>query len=174
MMKEKECFYLGEIISKFSFSGEMLIKLDTDSPKEYENLESIFINLNNSLIPFFVVKSKLHKSSLLRVKLEDITSEDEVRKLFKKKVYLPLSKLPSLTGKKFYYHEIIGFKVIDKDKGMIGMIESINHQTSQALLIIKTNFSDILIPIHDNLIEKLDKKKKQLIVSLPEGLIELN
>ncbi len=174
MMKEKECFYLGEIISKFSFSGEMLIKLDTDSPKEYENLESIFINLNNSLIPFFVVKSKLHKSSLLRVKLEDITSEDEVRKLFKKKVYLPLSKLPSLTGKKFYYHEIIGFKVIDKDKGMIGMIESINHQTSQALLIIKTNFSDILIPIHDNLIEKLDKKKKQIIVSLPEGLIELN
>ncbi|MDG2397370.1 MAG: ribosome maturation factor RimM [Flavobacteriaceae bacterium] len=173
-MKEKECFYLGEIISKFSFSGEMLIKLDTDSPKEYENLESIFINLNNSLIPFFVVKSKLHKSSLLRVKLEDITSEDEVRKLFKKKVYLPLSKLPSLTGKKFYYHEIIGFKVIDKDKGMIGMIESINHQTSQALLIIKTNFSDILIPIHDNLIEKLDKKKKQIIVSLPEGLIELN
>ena len=174
MMKEKECFYLGEIISKFSFSGEMLIKLDTDSPKEYENLESIFINLNTSLIPFFVVKSKLHKSSLLRVKLEDITSEDEVRKLFKKKVYLPLSKLPSLTGKKFYYHEIIGFKVIDKDKGMIGMIESINHQTSQALLIIKTNFSDILLPIHDNLIEKLDKEKKQLIVSLPEGLIELN
>ena len=173
-MKEKECFYLGEIISKFSFSGEMLIKLDTDSPKEYENLESIFINLNNSLIPFFVVKSKLHKSSLLRVKLEDITSEDEVRKLFKKKVYLPLSKLPSLTGKKFYYHEIIGFKVIDKDKGMIGMIESINHQTSQALLIIKNNFSDILIPIHDNLIEKLDKEKKQLILSLPEGLIELN
>ena len=174
MMKEKECFYLGEIISKFSFSGEMLIKLDTDSPKEYENLESIFINLNNSLIPFFVVKSKLHKSSLLRVKLEDITSEDEVRKLFKKKVYLPLSKLPSLTGKKFYYHEIIGFKVIDKDKGMIGTIESINHQTSQALLIIKNNFSDILIPIHDNLIEKLDKEKKQLILSLPEGLIELN
>jgi len=74
-MTLKDCFYIGTIVSKFSFKGEVLIKLDSDDPEMYEEMESVFIALGNNLVPFFIEKSTLHKSDLLRVKFEEIETE---------------------------------------------------------------------------------------------------
>ncbi|MBB4119449.1 16S rRNA processing protein RimM [Mesonia hippocampi] len=173
-MRLEDCFYLGTIVSKFSFKGEVLIKLDTDDPEEYLETESIFIEvLPQKLIPFFIEKSNLQKSNLLRVKLEDITTETEADALLKKDIYLPLNQLPELEGNKFYYHEVIGFNVTDKNYGEVGVIKSINDTTAQALFVIEKNEKEILIPINDDFILLLDKKNKTISLDVPEGLIEL-
>jgi 16S rRNA processing protein RimM len=72
-MKKEDCFYLGKIVKKYSFKGEVLLKLDTDQPELYEHLDALFLDINNSLIPYFVDKSQLHKSNLLRLKFEDVS-----------------------------------------------------------------------------------------------------
>ena len=73
-MKKEDCFYLGKIVKKYSFKGELLAKLDTDEPELYENLDAIFIDLRGNLVPFFVESSQLHKSDLLRLNFEDVDS----------------------------------------------------------------------------------------------------
>ncbi|NNC61989.1 MAG: 16S rRNA processing protein RimM, partial [Eudoraea sp.] len=107
-MRKEECFYLGKIVSKYSFKGEVLIKLDTDEPELYENLESVLISLGNSLVPFFIEKSQLHRSNLLRVRFEEVNDEPDADRILGSEIYLPLELLPKLSGKKFYYHEVIG------------------------------------------------------------------
>ena len=172
-MQLKDCFYLGKIVKKYSFKGEVLAKLDTDEPEIFKNLESVFIALGNNLVPFFVEQSKLHKSDLLRIKFEEVDTEEDAEALLKSELYLPLSILPKLSGNKFYYHEVIGFTVTDINHGNVGIIQSINDSGAQALFEITKGYNEILIPINDDFIVKVDRENKNIEVSTPEGLIDL-
>lgn len=172
-MKKEDCFYLGRVVKKYSFKGELLIKLDTDEPKLYEHLGALFLQVRRSLIPFIVEKSSLHKSNLLRVQLDDVNSEEDADRLLKSEVYLPLSALPKLEGNKFYYHEIIGFKLIDENFGEVGEIISVNDSTAQHLFVVKHNEKEVLIPMHDEIIQNVDRLKKEIFAKTPNGLIEL-
>lgn len=172
-MKKEDCFYLGKIVKKYSFKGEVLAKLDTDEPELYENLDAIFIDLRSNLVPFFIEHSQLHKSELLRIKFEDVDTEEDADTLLKCELYLPLDFLPELEDDKFYFHEVIGFMVEDKNFGKVGIIKSINDHTAQALFEIDRDGKEILIPMNDDFIIKVDKKKKIILVDTPQGLIDL-
>jgi 16S rRNA processing protein RimM len=172
-MLREDCFFLGTVVGKYSFKGEVLIKLDTDQPELYENIATLFIETQTGLAPYFVIKSELHKSSLLRVTFEDVTDEAGADTLVKKKVFLPLDMLPKLTGNQFYYHEIIGFSVVDKDHGNIGKVTGVNDHSAQALLKIDYQGTEILIPIVDEMILQVDRKHQKLHVQIPEGLLDI-
>lgn len=172
-MRKSDCFYLGKIVSKFSFKGEVLVKLDTDEPEIYENMESVFVSLGNNLVPFFIARCRLHKSYLLRIDFEEINSEAEADRIIGSELYLPLDLLPPLEGDKFYYHEIVGFTVMDRNHGNIGIVTGVNDNGPQALLEIDQAKKQILLPLTDEILEKVDRQKRQLLVNAPPGLIEL-
>ncbi|MFO8146898.1 MAG: ribosome maturation factor RimM [Bacteroidota bacterium] len=172
-MLKKECFYLGKIVSKFSFKGEVLIKLDTDEPEAYTKMESVFVDYNDNLVPFFIERSSLHKSDLLRAKFEDVDTEEDADDLMRCDIYLPLDQLPELEGDKFYFHEIIGFTAEDVNFGEIGIITGVNDSSYQALFEIDHNGNEILIPVNDDFIKKVDKKNKTILLDTPPGLIEI-
>ena len=172
-MQKEDCFYLGKIVKKYSFKGEILAKLDTDQPELYENLDSILIELRGNLIPFFIERSQLHKSELLRIKFEEVDTEQDADSILKSDLYLPLEFLPKLEGDKFYFHEVVGFTIEDVNFGKVGIIKSINDSTAQELFEIDRNGIEILIPMNDEFIKKVDRKNKTILVETPEGLIDL-
>ncbi|WP_093869971.1 ribosome maturation factor RimM [Tenacibaculum sp. MAR_2010_89] len=172
-MQKEECFYLGKIVKKHSFKGEVVIKLDTDEPELYRDLESVFVDLGNNLIPFFIEKSSLSKSTMFRVKFEDVNTEQDADAIMRAGIYLPLNLLPKLTGNKFYYHEVIGFTVIDTNFGEVGEIQSINDTSAQPLFEIDRDGNEVFIPMIDDFIKKIDRDNKIVEVTTPEGLIDL-
>jgi len=172
-MQKKDCFYLGKVVRKHSFKGEVVIKLDTDEPELYANMDAIFIHVSNNLIPFFIEKSLLQKGNQLRVKLEDFNTEEDADTILKSEVYLPLDLLPKLTGTKFYYHEVIGFTIEDVNYGEVGILFGINDKTAQPLFEIKNGEKEILIPMIDDFIKKIDRVNKKISVETPQGLIEM-
>ena len=172
-MHKEDCFYLGKIVRKYSFKGELLAKLDTDQPELYEHLDAIFVQVRNNLIPFFIEHSQLHKSDLLRIKFEEVDTEADADALIKSELYLPLELLPKLEGSKFYFHEVIGFKINDKNFGEVGVIKAINDSTAQALFEVDRDGVEILIPMNDEFIVKVDREAKTIWVETPEGLIDL-
>lgn len=172
-MRKEDCFYLGNIVKKHSFRGEVVIKLDTDEPELYKNMESVFVDLGNNLVPFFIEKSSLSKGVMLRVKFEDVDSEQDADAMMKAGIYLPLNLLPKLSGNKFYYHEVIGFKITDANFGEVGTIVHINDKAAQPLFEIDRDGLEIFIPMIDDFIKKIDRKNKIIQVETPEGLIDL-
>jgi 16S rRNA processing protein RimM len=172
-MQKEDCFYLGKVVSKYSFKGEVLVKIDTDEPEIYENMESVFVSIGNNLVPFFIDRCRLHKSSLLRIDFEEVKDESAADRILGAELYLPLTMLPKLSGDKFYFHEVIGFTLIDQVHGDIGIIQSINDSSSQVLFEAKKGDKELLIPVTDEIITKVDREAKTIHVTTPEGLVEL-
>ena len=172
-MRKEDCFYLGKIAKKFSFKGEVHIYLDTDEPELYENMESVFVEFNKNLVPFFIESSSLHKNDFLRVQFEDVATEAEADTLIGCGIYLPLAMLPKLEGNQFYFHEVIGFDIEDKRLGVFGKIVSINDSTAQPLFEVVNGSVEILVPMIDQFLVKIDRENKKVIMDLPEGLVEM-
>ena len=151
----------------------MVLKLDTDEPELYREMESVFVNIGNNMIPFFIKDSLLQKGNQLRVNFENIQSEADADALLKSGVYLPLSMLPKLTGKQFYFHEIIGFAAEDVVYGAIGTVTGVNDSTAQPLFEIEREGMQILVPMIDDFIINIDREKQKILLKTPAGLLDM-
>lgn len=168
----KDHFYLGKIVKKHSFKGEVIAQIEADFTDFITTLESVWLEENNQLIPFFIDKISQKNTLIFRIHLEDINTEHEAKKLIGKSLYLPKSELPEYEDY-FSLKELQNFIVMDNKYGNIGPITYINDSTSQVILEVLYGEKKILIPYHDDFVVKIDTQKKELHLSLPEGLLDL-
>lgn len=172
MLKE-DCFFLGHITKVHGLQGEVLAALDTDVPERYTHIDSLYIDQNGELIPYFISQISISRRGHFILAFEGVNYE-QAQLLVKESLYLPLSMLPPLKGNQFYYHEIIGFAVYDAVHGLIGHCLAVNDQGAQPLFVIQgLAQEEILVPVHDHFIQKVDRAKQRLDLHLPEGLLEL-
>lgn len=175
-MKVDDCFYLGYISKAIGNKGELAFKLDVDSPSSYEGLDAVFIQMqrqDKQLVPFFIEASKIQNNQLLRCKIEGIDNQADAKSLIGKSLFLPIEALPKLEGNQFYFHEIIGFEVIDQERGSIGKVDKVLEFSTSNLLSIPHANTEILIPINDETIVEVNRDQKTLKVKTTEGLIDL-
>ena len=171
-MKKEDCYLLGKITRRHGLQGNVILKLDTDQPEHYNKLESIFIEINGLLVPFFIEKSQWSKQDSLIVFFKN-ASEQLVDQTLGRSVFLPLSTLPKLSGNKFYYHEVIGFEIREQDGKTCGNIASINDQTVQHYFMLKLADKDIIIPVIKDWILEVNREEKYIKMQLPEGLMDV-
>ena len=170
-MTKEECYRLGNITKPFGIKGQMVFYLDVDSPDDYADLDSAFVEVEGALVPYFFKVDNINGNKAV-VTFEDLTPQ-EAQALAGHDLYLPLDLLPELTGNQFYFHEVTGFKVIDVEKGEIGIIQSIIEYPAQPLFSIMNGDKEILIPVIDPIIKKVDREQRTITIEAPNGLIDL-
>ena len=146
--------------------------LDVDQPLEYRELDVVFVDMKGQLVPWIVENVHLERNKA-NIKLKDLNTMEAAEKLVHHAMYLPVELLPKLRGNKFYYHEVIGFRVKDEKRGDLGIIDRVIELPNNPLLAIKFEDKEILLPISDDIIKKVDRRKKQIDVETPEGLIDI-
>lgn len=171
-MKKEDCFYLGRVAKTHGLKGEVTLKVEADDPSAYLEMKHFFLEINKVLTPFFVEKIAMSGDKFF-IAIQDMKTIEAAQNLVGKSVYLPLEMLPKLSGKQFYYHEIVGFTVVDTEKGELGPISQVLEYPTQAILQVMKGKKEILIPILDQVIQKVDRDKKVLTITAPEGLIDM-
>lgn len=171
-MRPEDCFVLGTITRQHGYKGDVVAKIDTDRPEHYENLESVLLLQGGGLIPFFITHSQLLKKDQLLLRFEESKSAKEADAFMGKDLYLPLASLPKLEGKSFYFHEIEGFEVLDHGE-VIGTAQDVMDRPGQPVLRVIHEESEILIPLVDEFIDKIDRSTRKLYLQVPEGLVDL-
>ena len=171
-MKIEDCFQLGYIVKPHGIHGALTIFLDTDTPEYYKELESVYVEYQQKLVPFFIESYK-PAGNKATIKFQDIDGIDVAARYKGCAIYLPLDRLPKLKEDQFYYHEIVGYRVVDLKVGEIGNVKYIYEANGNDLFAIDYKSKEILVPINDEFIEKLNKKNKTIYLSLPDGLLDL-
>lgn len=173
MISKNNCFYLGKITKSVGLKGEVQIYFDVDSTDYYSNLESVFVDINNKLVPFFIDKITFNHSNTAKVKIEGLNHIDDTDQFIGKDLYLPLEFLPKLAPDQFYYHEITDFKVIFDNQIIGKIVDVIDNKFNPLFSILNEDNKEILIPVNDNYLISVDKPNKQIIVDLPEGYLDI-
>ncbi|MEP7169649.1 MAG: ribosome maturation factor RimM [Bacteroidota bacterium] len=171
-LKKEECFYLGKIVRTHGVKGDVMILVDSDDPQRYKKIKSILIETDEELISHNISDVSI-RNDIAKVHIKGVDDMTKAEGFLKCEVYLPLSLLPEPGENKFYLHEIINFKVIDKTKGEIGIFEKVVDLPQQIIGQIKNGNKEILVPMIPEFIERVDREEKILFLNLPDGLVDL-
>ncbi|HYG03515.1 MAG TPA: ribosome maturation factor RimM [Chryseosolibacter sp.] len=171
-MKLAQCYKVGYVMKPHGLKGEVTISLDAESPADLESIESLFLEKGNVLVPYFVENISVSGMKAF-VKFEDIDTPEAANYISKSSIYLPKSSRPKSGKGKFYDDEIIGFEVNDEVVGHLGIVNEITQAGPNKLLSVIRDDKEVLIPVNGPFITSINKSKKLVSVSLPDGFLDL-
>lgn len=174
VISHDECYYLGYLSKKQGFKGGMIAFLDVDSPENYADLDMVLVELNAVLTPFFVETLELKDKNFVFLRFEGVGTASQIDELVGNALYLPLSKLPALGADEYYLHELPGMEVIDEKAGSLGPVDTVFDYSNNPLIRVWMDKTEVLIPLNDVFVKRVDKAKKRIHVDLPEGLLDVN
>ena len=174
IMQKKNCFLFGTIFKLHGFKGEVNIYNDDNLPFDFSTLKYFLIELNNQLIPYFINKARPTKQNIVLVKFEDVNSEEEAKKIHKRKVYVPKHWLQKREKNEIREKQLIGYTVNDLKLGNIGKIIYTNSQTKQQLIYVNKDGKEFCFPMHEQFVKEIDATERIMKVNIPEELLNLN
>ena len=174
-MNKADCFNLGYVAKLHSYKGEVSLFFDATNPGDYAKLDAVYIDIDGILTPFFVENIEMKDKGFAKVKFEGVDTENAAKIILKKELFLALDKLPKLSGKNYYDHEIIGYTVIDQIFGEVGeVIQILDFKINPLLQVQNTKLDkEVLLPLGNELVQSVDRENKELHVLSAEGLIEM-
>lgn len=167
-----EYIHIGRIVAGFGLKGEVILKHALGKKTILKDVEAIFIEQSKgTYLPYFVEYAKAKDQEETYVKLETIDSKESAARLATRNVWLLDADFRKLAGKSAPI-SLLGFQLITEG-GNLGPIEEVIEQPHQVLLRIDLNGNEALIPLHAETLDKIDHKKKEVHVTLPDGLLDI-
>jgi 16S rRNA processing protein RimM len=172
-MAYKNDILLGRITKVSGYEGAVTVKLERFLSGKLPNMESVFLEIEGRPVPFFISDSDYSGADILKLRFEGYNSYDKVIEFVGCRVFLTTPV--SVDTKTEELKSLIGYSVLTPDNILLGSIEEVIPNPGQWLLsIISPLNKEILIPLHEHFIVKIDNKRKLLIMDLPAGLAEIN
>ena len=167
-----EYFKIGKLVAVHGLKGELVLKHELGKKTSLKGLQAIFIEINkSSFIPWFITAAKIKSEDEIYLQLETIDSREAAAKLTQKEVWLSEDDFKKHAAKSAPA-SLLGYTIVDNDTPL-GEIQEVIEQPHQLLCRIEINKKEVLIPLHEEFLIKLDHKNKKVFVQLPEGLLDI-
>ena len=172
MILKSDIFPIGQISKTHGVNGEMSFSFTSDI-FDRDEVPFFIFEIEGILVPFFIDEYRFKGNTTGLLKLDGITTEEQARAFYGLTIYLPKKFLEKVEDTEIELDYFAGFSLVDKEKGLLGVISEVDQTTDNVLFVIPTKDDELLIPAGEEYIEKIDHKKKIIYVRLPEGLLEL-
>lgn len=168
----QEYFKIGKLVATYGFKGDMVLKHDLGKKTLFKGLKSFFIEEKRDVfIPVFIQSVKVKSGTENYVKLEGIDTKEKAHDFLQKEIWLLQHDFKKLAAVQAPI-SLVGYTIVS-DNDELGEIMEVIEQPHQLLCKIIVKGKEVLIPVHDDFVKKIDKKKRQILVDLPDGLLEI-
>jgi 16S rRNA processing protein RimM len=165
-------YKIGKLAATFGLEGQLILGHSLGKKTSLKGLENIFIEeTKDSFLPYFIESAKVKNDKEVYLKLEGISAKETAKALVKKEVWLHENDFKKFAADAAPI-SLLGFMVINEDEEL-GEVCEVIEQPHQVLCKIMLNGKEALIPVHEDSLEKIDKKNRKLFVNLPEGLLDI-
>ena len=167
-----EYFKIGKFVATHGVKGDLVLVHNLGKKTSLKGLTALFIEeAKGSFIPYFIERTYIKSENEILVKIEGIDSKESAKKVYPKEVWLPEEDFKKHASSSAPI-ALLGFEMIEGDN-KLGTIVEVIEQPHQVLCTILINGKEALIPVHEHNLVKIDQKKKQVVVILPDGLLEI-
>jgi 16S rRNA processing protein RimM len=164
---------LGRIIKVIGFEGAVAVKQEKIQSGKLTDMESVFLEIDGRPVPFFIDELDFPGGDIIKIRFRGYDSPEKAGEFVGCRVFLPtgIDIRSSADDRDF----LEGYIVFTGEMIELGMVEKVIPNPGQWLLeVVSSSGRQILIPLHEHLIAGIDKKKRHLIIDIPEGLADLN
>lgn len=163
---------LGRISKTHGFEGKVTIKLEKAFIGKIPEMESVFLEIEGKPVPFFIEQSDYSGADTLNIKFLWYDTFEKVTGFTGCRVFLTTGKKEKPESD---FRVLKNFKITGPDNTLIGTVSSVIENPGNILLSVVTpDEKELLIPFHENLIVSVDRRKKLIVMDLPEGLTDLD
>jgi 16S rRNA processing protein RimM len=173
MLELQNYLLIGILTRTHGAQGTIMLRLQSMEADELPEMEWVFVEIDGLPVPFLVNEVRSLQTDKVILSLDTVFTEPRARELVGCRVFVPAKGRHGKSEKNTGLSEIKGYTVIDQQYGEIGKIIEIVAITGNPLLRIRSDQKEILIPAHRDIILKISKKNKTVLIKAPDGLTEL-
>ena len=165
-------FKIGKFVASFGLKGELVLKHNLGKKTSLKGIKAVFIEeKKESFIPWFVETTRIKNEEETFFKIEGIETKEQANRLTQKEIWVTDEDFKKFSAKTSPIN-LLGFSIIENEKEL-DTISEVIEQPHQVLCRIEINNKEAYIPLHEETIIRIDRKKRQVVVGLPPGLLEI-
>lgn len=169
-INRNNCIEIGYIKRTHGVSGGVMAVMPEGMADTYEQLKYIFIEIDGLLAPFFIKSISVRSDITATIEFESINSQVEAKEYIGCKLFTERENIVAPEDL-MHLSLLVGYTLMDKSIGQIGEITEVNNYGGNCVLTTNYHNREVLIPLSEDLIVKIDSKTLVLIMDLPEGLL---
>lgn len=171
-MKKDDHYLSGSLLRSFGTKGEILLIFNTDLSENIKQLESIFIDVDGKLVPFFIVDIKKKSLDTAVIRIKDLDSDLLTQEFLGADFYLSKNQLVIFNGLLDENIDVTGYEIKDQKNQFVGSVLEFIDIPDNPLLKVKINNNEVLLPANDDLIIEVDDDQRYIALQIPDGLID--
>lgn len=173
-MNDKDMIVIGKTIKVHGITGKIEISF-TDDVFLRTDTSWLFLKLDGIPVPFFIEDAVKKGNGRALLKLEDVDDIKKASSLIGADILFPINNIPERDTLPDNWHFLQGFTLSDIHYGHIGTVTGVNDNSANIILFVqREDNSEVLIPLHTELVVAFNDKKRELTMELPEGLLSIN
>jgi len=161
---------IGFINKLQGYKGEVQCIIERGSVDDYADEEFLFIKLDGIAVPFAIEEVKDKRGNGI-FKFENVNDEEYARRLINAEVFAEKRKKKNIEESE--WEDLTGYEVIDSTYGSLGAIRKIEEYPQQLIATLYIKDKEVLIPLNEDFLERIDDDSKKVYMILPEGLLEI-